>query len=426
MVTNRLLLWQLKRVFTLYAYYLTYGIRAHRLIRDIDVWLVGCGDIFAFEAIAEKAHKRDPATDAPPLIHFLGGSSYGAFQDLEEMRIWIKKFVEGLALHTAIVALHLGMSGRCDFHVLSPNLMADGRALYHADLREKARALARELTTQLNERRLRLGLLPIGNLTPEGEVFFLDPRLELVAPPTAPAVAENLAKAGEAPLILRTHLPQATPLDHPSVLPLERAEPQPLRQKKPLIAPQPAPVSPPKPVKPAASAAPERDLASLAAAAQTEYERQQAKARKQRDEAEAEAKKRTLEEAYARFLRILQRLQLIAPEANALGDQINGRVNFLREANPQDRLDDPKLRSLLEESRRWLGDAATQAALTATFASEADDSQELLQLKRTCSETHGLARAACADLTHTVTAVTAVLEIWRREIEEKRRGLERT
>ncbi len=455
MVTNRLLLWELKRTFTLYAYFLTYAIRAHRLITEIDAWIVGCDDIFAFEAIAEKGHKRDPATATPPLVHFLGGSSFGAFQDLEEMRIWIQGFVRGLALQTAIVALHLGMNGRCDFHVLTLNARTDGRALYSEHLREEARALARKLTAELNERRLRLGLLPIGNLTPDGQVFFLDPRLELVAPPPigqADRVTEGSRVALEAPPVptvtpsLAADVKKERDPDPVDLTPVVAVTPAgasaPLNPRVdtappartihlPLTAdmdPALAAAAPPPPTKVTAPATipvlervrtREIDIAELAA--MEARARDEAKKKYEREQAESVARERARALEYDHFRKQLRLLLEKASEAESQTKEIHLFWND----EPGAGADDPELTSLWEASRRFLTDARTRALVDTTITVRAGDRPELRTLKQQCQNAHDQVRMACSELAETVAAITAMREHAGLEVDKDRRGPER-
>lgn len=184
MVTNRLLLWDLRRAFSLYGYFLTRGIRAHRHLTHQCVWFVGTENIFAFEQAAEAAWKDRLAEQkhSPALIHLLGGSTYGAHASVREMHRWVLGLIQTLGIRHAIIALHFGRDGRVDFHVLAANTDISGRSLYCAELKDRARTAARALTDQFNERRLRLGEMPMGNLTATGETVFPDPRRELTSP----------------------------------------------------------------------------------------------------------------------------------------------------------------------------------------------------------------------------------------------------
>lgn len=343
MVTNRLILWHLKRSFTLYGYFLTRGIRAHRLIREIDAWFVGCPDIYAFEALAEQAHKREADAEAPPLVHILGGSTYGAFEDLDEMRVWIMGLVRGLDLSVALVALHLGLHGRCDFHILAPNVTAAGIPLYNEHLREKARALARALTTELNERRLRDGLLPIGNLTPAGEVYFLEPLPEMVEPPrlalNPPSPAPEPATTGPAVPVTAAKVPPAPPTPAPDVLPAVEVPTECHVQERAVpssaipVGPVPSPAEPEsqKADLPAASPA-KTDPASERSRAEPPYreflpegrpDESAAQRAREKEASEAAAKKRAEDELFERWR---TRLRLfLAARQRGLADRIEMR-----------------------------------------------------------------------------------------------------
>lgn len=402
----------------------------------------------------------------------VGGSTHGADFTQAEARQWVERLVHLLAeefrLTHVMWFVHLSDSGRLDFHILFV-MPDDNQKRSKATLWKRAKAVARRVAEEINEARLAAGRFTIGYLSVEGVVVYPLPRpVAKNAPALAATKAPQLAPVPQpAPSARppadepRLPPPPSVPAVATAPLPAEAAPPTPTSDAPPVGIAAPAviavaaPSLPPTehptgedPPTPRASIAPvvtappppaetspaathpvmtrDRDLAAIAAAARAADERRQAEARKEREEAEAKAKKRVEEEAYARFLGLLQRLQGIASEADTLGGKINARVKALYDTNLQSRIDDPELPGRLEKSRRWLGDAATQADLAATFVPRAGDNREMRHLKRTCSEAHDRARLACADLTATVTAVTAALETWRREIEAERRGPERS
>lgn len=415
--------------------------RNHLFLTAILAGLLGVTTLPQFLLFGERARGW---------AEIVGGSTHGADFTEAEARQWVERLVHLLAeefrLTHIVWFVHLSDSGRLDFHVLFV-MPDDNRKRSQVTLWKRAKAVTRRVAEEINEARLAAGRFTIGYLSVEGVVVYpLPPPAARNTPALAVAKAPPVAAApqpspsarlpGDEPRLPPPPSvpPVATaPLPAPH-LPVEAAPPPstsdypPAGRSDPVITLLP----PPEKTPPAATAqtnpgkTPERDLAAIAAAAQAAYARRQAEARKKREEAEAEAKKRAQQAAYDRFLGLLQRLQLLASEADDRSDKINSRVTALYEATPQVRADDSELQDRLVESRRWLGDPATQAALAATFAPEAGDSRELLELKRTCSENHGRARLAYADLTHTVTALTAALEIWRRDLKQERRGPDRT
>lgn len=197
MIVVRHLLWSLRRCFSLVSYYVTMGIRSHRDLARIDAHFVGVIDMFALEAAAEAAWLKllDPAAAA--LVHFYGGSTHGAFLSDEETRRWINHVILGLGIQYGIWAAHYHVGGRFDFHILAANTTVDGRRLHTAELVLRVRTLAREATEMLNQARLAAGRLTIGNLTAEGEVYFLSGPAPQQATPLAdvePQAKEAVAK----------------------------------------------------------------------------------------------------------------------------------------------------------------------------------------------------------------------------------------
>lgn len=181
----------------------------HRRHLAMECEFFGCRSLYDLEAAATAF-----ASDTP-YIEFTGGSSHGANLTPAERRWWIEGFIAALGLKAGFAAAHVSEQERFDYHIVTIGRDQDGRLLDTPELEERMRDCARQLTEELNERRLAQGRHTIGNLTKSRQVYYLSrPEPEVVVePPVLPApLPEPSAPLETVVPTPAPHLPVAAPV----------------------------------------------------------------------------------------------------------------------------------------------------------------------------------------------------------------------
>jgi hypothetical protein len=217
------------RCHELHRYFPDRTCAAHRHLTNIIFAYHGCDSIYQFVAAARAASPADGPVKA---IHIYGGSTYGADLSVEEAWAWLRGYCDALGLKKAIMAGHFGRQGRFDFHLMVVPIDADGRSVFRPgfNLEEVARCVAREMTTQLNYRRLVAGKLTIGNLDWLGQVYY----------ESAPAPAVVLTDTVMVPTV---QVPAAAEIAVPGPVDIPPGQPLPAPPAEVVPAPEVVPTS---------------------------------------------------------------------------------------------------------------------------------------------------------------------------------------
>ncbi len=201
------------KVYEAFIYYGDPTHRNHLVLTRILVRLFGCATPLIQNFVVRSLQAAGWPSDPGKLrfVEFMGGSTHGASLSAAESGRWLEGFAKRMGLEIFILTEHHRGSGRFDFHVLAPVFQPGRKKVTTPGFLKRARAVARELTEELNRERLAQGnLLTIGNLRENGEVYYLapepspTPRLEQApAPPVAkslPTVASKSAATAQTPL----------------------------------------------------------------------------------------------------------------------------------------------------------------------------------------------------------------------------------
>lgn len=161
--------------FPFYRYVLARYVPSHRHLVEIFTVDLGISSIGYLYYLAIKARTRHPKS--PPLIKVIGGSSHAANIPNSRLEEMFRTVAEATGINHGFLAFHRSRSGRVDFHFLFVNSTPEGRLLVQSlvKFRKAFRKAMREVVHAYNLERLDDGGLSIGNLSPRGRTFFVEP-----------------------------------------------------------------------------------------------------------------------------------------------------------------------------------------------------------------------------------------------------------